>query len=452
MDRRQKRRGKADPSLFVDDGQPGLWEKAERWLARHGVRGITKELYLVALERHRHQGEQRGAMRVGPDLCELLHGVRQVEISYDDWHDLVLKLIEEWERAGWARVANSRWHFEKTVGGVRVGAQLEVFGVGAHCVLKKDRQAFPSETGFRHFSQSVEDLGDVEPFERELLEWLKHGDEKRSGNGAGRKRGRKSVGVPASRVGDQQPVVRGKKTAACVSPNGDTNRAVSGGRGELLVPAEVLPAVLTKAERKNLERLERVVQANLLGFVEVGRALTEIQQRRLYRETHATFEAYCQERWDMGRQHAYRLIEASAVVAELSHHNDRPVPANEAQARPLARVDSDLRGEVWQQVLEQAPVDEAGNPRITGGLVEKVVHEWLTPGDELREERLRAQEPREGKNRRRIERDDAWSDACNSIQHAIETAIARAQPSAEGRKELAAILRQLAERLEHAEA
>ena len=49
-------------------------------------------------------------------------------------------------------------------------------------------------------------------------------------------------------------------------------------------------------------------------FVEVGRALLEILYERLYRDTRGTFEEYCQERWQINRRYANRLIEAVSVV------------------------------------------------------------------------------------------------------------------------------------------
>lgn len=53
---------------------------------------------------------------------------------------------------------------------------------------------------------------------------------------------------------------------------------------------------------------------------------------RLYRETHATFEDYCRERWSMGRTYAHRNIEAARVVAMLPNGNK---PVHEAHVRAL---------------------------------------------------------------------------------------------------------------------
>lgn len=89
---------------------------------------------------------------------------------------------------------------------------------------------------------------------------------------------------------------------------------------------------------RRLAELEEVVERGLSTFVEVGNALMEIRDARLYRATHPTFEAYCRERWGFSRSHGYRLIRA-AELAELSPTGDI---RNERQARAIlepARLD-----------------------------------------------------------------------------------------------------------------
>ena len=61
---------------------------------------------------------------------------------------------------------------------------------------------------------------------------------------------------------------------------------------------------LDVAERVRLQELESIVEHGLQTFYEVGKALDEIREQKLYRETHKTFEAYCQEKWGMARQTA----------------------------------------------------------------------------------------------------------------------------------------------------
>ena len=109
---------------------------------------------------------------------------------------------------------------------------------------------------------------------------------------------------------------------------------------------------LDQAEQESLQEHEATITANLQAFVQVGEALRKIRDGRLYRETHATFEAYCRTRWDLGRAHAYRLIGAAETVAVLSPLGDI-LPACETQARALLQFDLEDRPRVWQDVVAQ---------------------------------------------------------------------------------------------------
>jgi hypothetical protein len=99
------------------------------------------------------------------------------------------------------------------------------------------------------------------------------------------------------------------------------------------------------AESRTLQQLEAVIESGLRTFVEVGVALMEIRERRLYREQgFTTFEDYCLERWKMSRPRAYQLMEAAYVVGNLSTIVDKP--KNEAQARELAPLSPEQQREV----------------------------------------------------------------------------------------------------------
>lgn len=105
-------------------------------------------------------------------------------------------------------------------------------------------------------------------------------------------------------------------------------------------------------DRPRLVELEEVIDRGLAAFVEVGQALLEIRDSRLYLESHATFEDYCRERWGRGRRWAYQLIEAAEVCA-VAHIE----PVNEAQARELAplRDEVELMAEAWQVATSNGP-------------------------------------------------------------------------------------------------
>lgn len=67
-----------------------------------------------------------------------------------------------------------------------------------------------------------------------------------------------------------------------------------------------------------LEECERVIGRGLTVFFEVGQALAEIRNAKLYLATHETFEAYCKERWDLGRSRAYELIDQAKVGSAIA--------------------------------------------------------------------------------------------------------------------------------------
>jgi DNA-binding CsgD family transcriptional regulator len=71
----------------------------------------------------------------------------------------------------------------------------------------------------------------------------------------------------------------------------------------------------------------------------------------VYRTTHATFEDYCRDRWQMERRHAYRLIDAAQVVGNVSQGTQIEPPATERQARPLTVLEPEAqRDEVMRQM------------------------------------------------------------------------------------------------------
>jgi N6-adenosine-specific RNA methylase IME4 len=111
---------------------------------------------------------------------------------------------------------------------------------------------------------------------------------------------------------------------------------------------EAVSTALTLTERTELVELEAVIERGLATFAEVGSALLNVRDRRLYRETHRSFEAYLDERWHMSRPRAYQLIEA-ADVSTVVDTAGLPALANERQARELAAV---LRDEGEHALLE----------------------------------------------------------------------------------------------------
>lgn len=113
---------------------------------------------------------------------------------------------------------------------------------------------------------------------------------------------------------------------------------------------------LTTTEIRDFERLEKVVEAGQKTFVDVGLALTEIRDRKLYRQDFKTWEEYCQKRWGWSQRRSHQLIEAAAVVESLSKESGTAVPLlksavpTERAARELGKIPPPQR----KQIVEQA--------------------------------------------------------------------------------------------------
>lgn len=123
---------------------------------------------------------------------------------------------------------------------------------------------------------------------------------------------------------------------------------------------------LTTKESKRLTSLEARIESGFETFREVGSALMEIRDSRLYRASHSTFEDYCCERWGMNRNYANKLIRASAAVLELG--TTVPKPSSESQVRPLLALPKEQRAEAWEMAVEAT-----GGGTPTAAIVERAV-------------------------------------------------------------------------------
>lgn len=114
-----------------------------------------------------------------------------------------------------------------------------------------------------------------------------------------------------------------------------------------------------------LQELEGIVERGQKSFIDVGRALREIRDRRLYDSVFGTFESYCRARFDMTPQRAGQLIQAVAAVDNLETIVSR-LPTNEGQIRPLLALSADDQRSAWQEVI-------ARGSKVTAATVADVV-------------------------------------------------------------------------------
>lgn len=122
--------------------------------------------------------------------------------------------------------------------------------------------------------------------------------------------------------------------------------------------------------KDQLAGLELIIESNQRNFYDVGKALKEIRDNRLYRNLgFDLFENYTKIRWDMGKSHTYRLIEASQVIDNLSPIGEK-MPLNEAQARPLTNFNTFDQRKIWRDFLKS-------NHEMTARNVRKFISEYL---------------------------------------------------------------------------
>ncbi len=127
--------------------------------------------------------------------------------------------------------------------------------------------------------------------------------------------------------------------------------------------------IITLDERSRLFQLEETIRQGLNTFVDVGNALLEIRDKRLYRQDYSTFEDYCNKQWNMARRTAYQLIDAAEVVENV-RNCAQILPTNESQARPLASLEPEEQVEAWKRVITSTP-----EGKITAAIVLKAAKE-----------------------------------------------------------------------------
>lgn len=160
--------------------------------------------------------------------------------------------------------------------------------------------------------------------------------------------------------------------------------------------------ILTTQETVRLCELERVIQKGKDTFVEVGTALAEIRDCRIYRATFKTFEEYCKDRWGFTRRYINNIIAAAEVVTNLGSIVPKRVPcckcrnlydpaaghicndgafvpapalpSTESQARPLTKLPAEQQPAAWEKAQEKAK--EEGKP-VAARHVEAAVAEVM---------------------------------------------------------------------------
>ena len=112
------------------------------------------------------------------------------------------------------------------------------------------------------------------------------------------------------------------------------------------------------------------------GIVGVRQKLLELYEREGWRVLgYGSWRECAQAEFGYSQAYAYRLLGWAEVERRVSPIGEMPV--NEAQARPLARLDPEAQREAWGRVL-----DNAQGGRVTAAGVQAVVDEMTAPEPE----------------------------------------------------------------------
>ncbi|MCK5097442.1 MAG: hypothetical protein KAR45_05030 [Desulfobacteraceae bacterium] len=150
---------------------------------------------------------------------------------------------------------------------------------------------------------------------------------------------------------------------------------------ELIQEGKDITTELTDTEQVRLQECEQVIKKGFNTFIEVGEALAEIRDNRLYRETHKEFKKYFKDVWDLSESYAYRQIDGAQTVKFLKTKTRQlasfpkenlPLPINEAQTRPLTRLKPDDQVKAWGVVVDIL-IDGPPGGKLTAALINKVV-------------------------------------------------------------------------------
>lgn len=125
-------------------------------------------------------------------------------------------------------------------------------------------------------------------------------------------------------------------------------------------------ATLNPAAQVALDSCEQRIERGLRTFLDVGQALAEIRDSRLYKGTHETFEDYCRERWNFTDRRARQMIEAAEIGTMVPVENER-------QARALSSVPAKERADVLREAAERS------NGKATAKAITEVAKERTAP-------------------------------------------------------------------------
>jgi len=110
--------------------------------------------------------------------------------------------------------------------------------------------------------------------------------------------------------------------------------------------------VMSIRESQRLAELEKVIAKGQKTFVEVGLALVEIRDLRLFKREYSSFNEYCQKRWGWEQRYTRYVIAGAEAVKSLPE-GTRTLVNHEGVARELAKAAPEQRAGVVQRIVAE---------------------------------------------------------------------------------------------------
>ena len=140
---------------------------------------------------------------------------------------------------------------------------------------------------------------------------------------------------------------------------------------EIQLFEEFLEAKVRELDDDTLANLELQIKRNSIGYILDGLTFGFIKQTHLYRRKCAKWKDYCESRFNKSVGYCNQLIKTAQTVLELVRAGFKKLPANEAQARPLTKIEKEAVPDKWQEVLDVTETDYGGV--LTASAVNKIV-------------------------------------------------------------------------------
>lgn len=154
---------------------------------------------------------------------------------------------------------------------------------------------------------------------------------------------------------------------------------------------------LQASNKARHDELCRMVKAESPALMRIARCLVELEALEVYKQSHKTFAAFVAEELGFERAHAYRLLNAAKVEANLSPIGDKIAkPQTESQYREVAKAPPEKQAEVVKKVAERA-AEENRKPTAKDykQVVGELVYDDVEPEPEDEEEEAEAPKPPE---------------------------------------------------------